>query len=220
MQFIYLKYVHFAFRIINLQFYNHPDRMVKDEEAQIITDFLNGDKDAYVLMYKTYVKELYNYGKAFTSDTEMVKDAIQDIFCKILCKRSLLSNIHNLKCFLFISLKNRLIDMNRKVLTFNENEYPITNFTVTNITILDDLIEEENRQEISQKIKSLLEQLTDHQREAVCLRYIYDMEYKDIAQILKMENEKSARNLVSRAIQKLKSENVYILFLFSLIKLN
>lgn len=74
--------------------------------------------------------------------------------------------------------------------------------------------------EISRKIQSLLGQLTDRQREAVCLRYIYDMEYKEIAQIMKMENEKSARNLVSRAIQKLKLENTYLLFFLPFIKLN
>lgn len=194
--------------------------MVNCEDSQIITDFLNGDKNAYVLLYKKYVDELYTYGKAFTSNTEQVKDAIQDVFYKILCRKSLLENVHNLKCFLFISLKNRLIDMSRTVITVNEDEYPMTSFTVNDVTVLDNLIEEENRREISRRIQSLLGQLTDRQREAVCLRYIYDMEYKEIAQILKMENEKSARNLVSRAIQKLKTENVYFLFFLPLIKLN
>lgn len=110
--------------------------------------------------------------------------------------------------------------MSRTVITVNEDEYPMTSFTVNDVTVLDNLIEEENRREISRRIQSLLGQLTDRQREAVCLRYIYDMEYKEIAQILKMENEKSARNLVSRAIQKLKTENVYFLFFLPLIKLN
>lgn len=194
--------------------------MVNCEDSQIITDFLNGDKNAYVLLYKKYVDELYTYGKAFTSNTEQVKDAIQDVFYKILCKKTLLENVHNLKCFLFISLKNRLIDMSRTVITVNEDEYPMTSFTVNDVTVLDNLIEEENRREISRRIQLLLGQLTDRQREAVCLRYIYDMEYKEIAQILKMENEKSARNLVSRAIQKLKTENAYFLFFLPLIKLN
>ncbi len=194
--------------------------MVNCEDSQIITDFLNGDKNAYVLIYKKYVDGLYTYGRAFTSNTEQVKDAIQDVFYKILCKKSLLENVHNLKCFLFISLKNRLIDMGRTVTTVNEDEYPMTSFTVNDVTVLDNLIEEEDRREISRKIQSLLGQLTDRQREAVCLRYIYDMEYKEIAQILNMENEKSARNLVSRAIQKLKMGNAYFLFFLPLIKLN
>jgi RNA polymerase sigma factor, sigma-70 family len=106
------------------------------------------------------------------------------------------------------------------VITVNEDEYPMGSFTVNDVTVLDNLIEEEDRREISRKIQSLLGQLTDRQREAVCLRYIYDMEYKEIAQILNMENEKSARNLVSRAIQKLKMENAYFLFFLPLIKLN
>jgi len=58
---------------------------------------------------------------------------------------------------------------------------------------LDSLIEEEERFELSQKIKLLLEQLTFRQREAVCLRYIYNMEYEEIADLLNMNNSKSAK---------------------------
>jgi RNA polymerase sigma factor (sigma-70 family) len=186
-------------------------------ESEIILDFLKGSDEAYTLLYEKYIDDLFSYGKAITSDVEQVKDAIQDVFYKILSNRKLLQNVQNLKCFLFISLKNRIIDMNRKATTISSEDLSISNFTVTNLTILDDLIEEEDRKEICERVKKLLNELTSRQRGAVCLRYIYNMKYGEIADILNMQNEKSARNLVSRAIEKLRSENPSIILLLQLL---
>ena len=154
-----------------------------NRELNIINRFLHGDHEAYSLLYKEHVQELFSYGKALTSNDERLKDAIQDVFYKILSNPSSLKNVQNLKYFLFKSLKNRLIDILKSEIN-KEAVYERIDFTVNDVTILDSLIEEEERFELSQKIKLLLEQLTFRQREAVCLRYIYNMEYEEIADLL------------------------------------
>ena len=176
-----------------------------NRELNIINRFLHGDHEAYSLLYKEHVQELFSYGKALTSNDERLKDAIQDVFYKILSNPSSLKNVQNLKYFLFKSLKNRLIDILKSEIN-KEAVYERIDFTVNDVTILDSLIEEEERFELSQKIKLLLEQLTFRQREAVCLRYIYNMEYEEIADLLNMNNSKSARNLVSRALEHIRNE--------------
>ena len=128
---------------------------------------------------------------------------------------SSLKNVQNLKYFLFKSLKNRLIDILKSEIN-KEAVYERIDFTVNDVTILDSLIEEEERFELSQKIKLLLEQLTFRQREAVCLRYIYNMEYEEIADLLNMNNSKSARNLVSRALEHIRNEESGIFILLFL----
>ena len=145
----------------------------------------------------------------------MNEDAIQDVFYKILSNPSSLKNVQNLKYFLFKSLKNRLIDILKSEIN-KEAVYERIDFTVNDVTILDSLIEEEERFELSQKIKLLLEQLTFRQREAVCLRYIYNMEYEEIADLLNMNNSKSARNLVSRALEHIRNEESGIFILLFL----
>ena len=147
-----------------------------NRELNIINRFLHGDHEAYSLLYKEHVQELFSYGKALTSNDERLKDAIQDVFYKILSNPSSLKNVQNLKYFLFKSLKNRLIDILKSEIN-KEAVYERIDFTVNDVTILDSLIEEEERFELSQKIQLLLEQLTFRQREVVCLRYIYNMEY-------------------------------------------
>lgn len=186
-----------------------------NRELNIINSFLHGDHEAYSLLYKEHVQELFSYGKALTSNDERLKDAIQDVFYKILSNPSSLKNVQNLKYFLFKSLKNRLIDILKSEIN-KEAVYERIDFTVNDVTILDSLIEEEERFELSQKIKLLLEQLTFRQREAVCLRYIYNMEYEEIADLLNMNNSKSARNLVSRALEHIRNEESGIFILLFL----
>ena len=178
-----------------------------NRELNIINRFLHGDHEAYSLLYKEHVQELFSYGKALTSNDERLKDAIQDVFYKILSNPSSLKNVQNLKYFLFKSLKNRLIDILKSEIN-KEAVYERIDFTVNDVTILDSLIEEEERFELSQKIKLLLEQLT--------FRYIYNMEYEEIADLLNMNNSKSARNLVSRALEHIRNEESGIFILLFL----
>lgn len=185
-------------------------------DVDIVDDFLSGNNEAYTLLYKKYIDDLFSYGTAICGNRERVKDAIQDIFYKMLLNKKLLKSITDMKYYLFISLKNRLIDMNRSSVEHDDIESLSTNFTVNEITILDNIINEEERSVVALKVKNLLNSLTSRQREAVCLRYIYNLEYSAIANILNMQNEKSARNLVSRSIEKLRSENTLILFLLSI----
>jgi DNA-directed RNA polymerase specialized sigma24 family protein len=48
------------------------------------------------------------------------------------------------------------------------------------------------------------------------LRYIYNMEYEEIADLLNMNNSKSARNLVSRALEHIRNEESGIFILLFL----
>ena len=50
--------------------------------------FIAGDDDAYASLYEEYVQDLYQYGLCFTSDTELVKDCIQDLFVYLYANRS------------------------------------------------------------------------------------------------------------------------------------
>ena len=58
-----------------------------NRELNIINRFLHGDHEAYSLLYKEHVQELFSYGKALTSNDERLKDAIQDVFYKKMCIR-------------------------------------------------------------------------------------------------------------------------------------
>ena len=150
-----------------------------NRELNIINRFLHGDHEAYSLLYRDHIQELFSYGKALTGNDERLKDAIQDVFYKLLSNPAALKDVQNLKYFLFKSLKNRLIDILKSEMRQSQSgeaaAYEQIDFTINDVTVLDSLIEEEERLELSRKIKSLLNLLTPRQRSACDIYMIWSM---------------------------------------------
>ena len=148
-----------------------------NRELNIINRFLHGDHEAYSLLYRDHIQELFSYGKALTGNDERLKDAIQDVFYKLLSNPAALKDVQNLKYFLFKSLKNRLIDILKSEMRQSQSgeaaAYEQIDFTINDVTVLDSLIEEEERLELSRKIKSLLNLLTPgNGRQSACDIYM------------------------------------------------
>ena len=166
----------------------------------------DGTDKSFNIIYNYYVDKLYSYGLYLGFDSETCKDAIQDVFMKLYSSRHSISNISNQESFLFRSLKNRLIDIARK----NKNELDIDQshgaFAIE-VTILDDIIDRERANILKEKVTSMLNNLSDTQREAVYLRYISEMEYSEISKKLNIKPE-SARKLMHRAIKALREQNI------------
>lgn len=172
----------------------------------ILKEFVAGNDAIFSFIYNKYVDVLLSYGKGLGFDKDILKDAIQDVFIKLYSNRSQLNNVQNLKSYLFRSLKNRLLDMIKmSVETSDIDNYEFRFFIKTNV--LDELIEEEDKKAIQDKVEELLGCLTDRQREVIYLRFIQEMEYEDIAQLLNITTHAS-RKLVSRAIKKIREENM------------
>ncbi len=50
------------------------------DNSALWNDFIEGEKDALSKIYHQHVQLLFRYGKKFTSNEELVKDTIQDLF--------------------------------------------------------------------------------------------------------------------------------------------
>ena len=69
-----------------------------------------------------------------------------------------------------------------------------------NVTVEDELIQEEDREEIRRKVEKVLNRLTGRQREVIYLRYIQEHSYEEVAKLMQITVE-SCRNLTSKAIR-------------------
>ena len=83
---------------------------IVENDKLIWNRFLAGDNEAFSEVYQKYVQSLFLYGLQFTSDRELVKDSIHDLFVKLYNGRNNISEIKNVKIYLFVLLKNILID--------------------------------------------------------------------------------------------------------------
>ncbi|HBG40485.1 RNA polymerase sigma factor [Limibacterium fermenti] len=164
-----------------------------------------GDEKSFSVIYNCYVDNMYSYGISMGFQEEACKDAIQDVFYKIYFLRGKLQHIKNGPSYIFRSYKHRLLDLAQKEhsedtsLSTNYQETPF----LTEVSILDNLIDNEEAELLKKKVQILLDNLTSHQREAVYLRYMMELEYEDIANILNISQE-SVRKLIYRSLEKLR----------------
>ncbi len=169
--------------------------------------YREGDEEAFSFFYKYFINDLYAYGRSFGTQEKYVMDAVQDVFLKVFFDKPRLTSVDHFKYFLFKSLKNRMYDLFKsksflKTDTFGED---VLNFSIKT-TVLDEIIEEEDRNIVQQKIEKLLSILSPLQKEALYLRYIQNLEYMEISEIMG-KSEGSIRKLVSEAIHKIRKEN-------------
>ncbi|MGI6572309.1 MAG: RNA polymerase sigma factor [Fermentimonas sp.] len=174
------------------------------DHTDLFAKFKDGDKKAFSFYYELFINDLYAYGISLGGEKEIVKDAIQDIFLKIFFMKKKIISVNHLKFFLLKSLKNRLINVYKSKAvsaTYNFSEDGL-DFSMTT-TVLDRMIDEEDAIIIKQQIDSLLSKLTSRQKEAVYLRFMQELEYEEIAQIMNI-TPNAARKLISRSLKRLK----------------
>lgn len=175
-----------------------------DDESQICFNaFINGDELAFSRLYDLHTRQLLNYGSRLCSDDELLKDCVHDVFIKIYTKREELRNVSNIKSYLFISLKNRICDEQRKRVYLSaltpEDVSPVATENIET-----DYIALEKEQINSMLLKRLMSLLSDRQYQALSMYYIEERKYEDICQVMDM-NYQSVRNLMHRGMLKLRS---------------
>ncbi|MFV0330369.1 MAG: RNA polymerase sigma factor [Dysgonomonas sp.] len=180
-----------------MSLYNQNDNI-----SLIWAKMLTGNKEAYAQIYEIHIQSMFRYGLQFSSDPELVKDAIQDVFVNIYSHRHKLPMPDNIKLYLFITLKNILLNtLKREARYINiENAQDhIPHLSAEDIHII-----EEDKLVTQQRFDCILNQLTPHQREIIHCRFVENMSIGNIA-ILMNINYQTVANIIQRIIRKIKS---------------
>ena len=96
------------------------EQNLNDKTACLVTAFQSGDVSAFSTLYDMHINLLFNYGCKLTTDKELLKDCIHDVFVKLYTKKAELGIIDNFKSYLLISLKNKLCDELRRRMFMSE----------------------------------------------------------------------------------------------------
>lgn len=184
-----------------------PERKKQDNKSRT--------KHTVDTLYKEYADEMFAYALGFKIDREMAMDAIHDVFCRLCANNNLNPSIEYHRLYLFRALRNRLIDIYKKNKRedremFNHNRLDEIPYKVR-VSIEDEFIVREEQAEIIKKVESLLDSLSNRQREIIYLYFIQGCTYKEISEITHLSVE-SCRKSVYRALNKLKQENKLMLF--------
>ena len=155
------------------------------------------------LYYKT-IDDLFVFGSKFTSDREMIKDCIQDVFVKLFTKKDELTSVTNIESYLYVSLRNRINDEFRHNAHNSDNEINENHIkSITDDSEVYDLeyIEEERKK--TSRLKEFVSSLSPRQQQIIRLYYIEQRKYDDICRIMGI-NYQSVRNLMHRSLLKLR----------------
>jgi RNA polymerase sigma factor (sigma-70 family) len=167
--------------------------------------FVTGDEAAFTEIFKHYSKPLFNYGYKIVQDEELVKECLQELFLYLWKSKSSLSvNVVSVQSYLFLSFKRMLLRKNKqqaKVINLNRKLYE--SFTVE-YSIEQVIAERELVSEQEKLLASALQKLSSRQKEAIYLRFYYNMSYEEIGEIMSI-NYQSLRNLVYKAIKMMHS---------------
>ena len=184
---------------------NYNNIREREEAAQtLLAAYRQGDQNAFMSLYDMYAEMLLNYGLCITSDKELVKDCVQDVFIKLISKSQDLQ-VTKVTSYLLISLRNRLLDEFRRKNYMTETA--VEDIRISSTTVEDvenSYILDESSLNNVRKGQILMDELTPRQRQVFTLYYIEQRKYEDICDIMQM-NYHSVRNLVHRGMLKLRA---------------
>jgi len=192
------------------------------EEIHITSDsllwdsFIKGDQSAFRAIYNNNVRQLFSYGCNFTEDSGLVKDCIHDVFVDLFKYRSHLSPTGNIRLYLFKALNHcivRNLSKRNKTNLLKTGDMP---FLYTG-SYEEEWIDNELFSSRARQVEKALSCLTNRQKEAIYLKFVSELSYEEISQVLDMNNQ-SVRNLVYRGLEKIRENcrknGVLVLFTF------
>lgn len=173
-------------------------------EALIRFRAADGDMEAIEMLYMSEYDLMLNFGLKYCYDPEFVKDCIQDVFVKLILKPKALRKVKYTRTYLLVSLRNIMYDKLK-------DKTPVDSFEDLAFKDMIENLEEEmetgrrsdEEAEIYRQLSVAYNQLTGNQRMALYLRFVKGFSHKELAEYMEM-NVQSSRNLLSRALTKLR----------------
>ena len=166
---------------------------------------ISGDHDSYKFFYEKYITSLFSYGMKFYGKEEDVKDAIHDLFLDLYSYRSRLVPEANVKYYLLLSLRRRILSNAKKInfsLRFNPDE--MLGLDEQESSHEQVYIDKESDLSFLSKMRAELESLPERQKEAIYLRYSQNLDYEEIARLMGV-NLATCRTLIYRSIKQLRN---------------
>lgn len=175
-------------------------------DKKIWEDFRNGDEAAFIHIYSSFFQELISFGFQFTTDKQLIEDCVQDLFVVIRRKRKTLSPIKtSIRLYLFQALKRRILDYKKKYSRISniDSEEGMSAFEIV-LPLETHIINEQAYNERIDRLNQAINDLTARQREAIYYLYFKCMSYEEIKAMMGLNNVKSARNFIYKAVAALK----------------
>jgi RNA polymerase sigma-70 factor (ECF subfamily) len=174
--------------------------MLKIQEKLLIHQIKKGNQKAFAKFYDFYHERIYRFIFFRIADENLAQDLTNETFIKILDYLKQGKEIEDFQSFIYKVARNLIYDHYRK-----EDEVPIDEFIKENIKDEKDLIKEIEDKFTLEEIEKALLSLPSRYKEVIILRFIEDLAFKEIANILSLKEE-HVRVLAHRGLKMLKEK--------------
>ena len=172
----------------------------RENDLIIWERFRQGKKDALAELFCKYFPDLFKYGCKFSSDTEVIKDTIQELFLDLWHQKTP-PPVNSIKAYLIKAMKYKILKVVDKAKrTTNFDDQTNVSFEVSHDHFV--ISNEEDKKKVMQLIAAL-QKLPNRQREIIYLKYYLNLSYEEICDIMQIQYQ-VARNQISQAIKTLK----------------
>jgi RNA polymerase sigma factor (sigma-70 family) len=165
--------------------------------------FREGNRDAYAGIYNLYIEDLLSYGYRVTSNRQLIKDSIQDLFLHLWLHRENLSETDSIKFYLFRSLRNRILRNIEKSDILPQTAESVLENIIEDFSFEQELMAQETEVQQIVRLQKAINKLSKRQQEVIQLRYHNDLSLEEIENLMQLNNQ-SVRNLLHRAISQLR----------------
>nr|BFD62765.1 hypothetical protein BdHM001_14460 [Bdellovibrio sp. HM001] len=164
---------------------------LSDEE--LLIKLSEGERKALDILYLRHSGRVLSYALKRRLPQERAEDLLQIVFLQLYRKKHLYDPKHSALAWLYVITRSELKDYrNREIKDFLEWEDSLSQTEAPTPNIED-----------SQEAAVLLQGLKPREQEVMKLRYLDEMEYDEIAALLK-ESESNIRQIVSRSLKFLR----------------
>lgn len=172
-----------------------------DISNELVMKASRGDMAAFEEIYKATSAFVYNVALRITNNRDNADEVTQDVFVKVYDNLRNFGFRSSFKTWVYRITANAAINYSKSKARYAHNkvEYdPV----VHDVQVPDDVRLELDRADSEKRINSILELLDPDQRACIVLREIEELDYRSIADILRI-NINTVRSRLKRARKKL-----------------
>ena len=160
-----------------------------EQDQELLDRCLAGEDSAWEALLRAYTRKIYNLCYRFTGRVEEAEDVTQEVFIKVFqTLKSYQAAQGSFATWLNRVARNHLVDHYRRarkdrVTSSLEDELPAAEQKPSQQMEPTGQVESRERREV---LQLALDKLSPDLREAVILRDLHDLDYEEIAQVLKV----------------------------------
>lgn len=162
-------------------------------DEELLIKLSEGEYKALDHLYLRHSGRVLSYAHRRGLSTERAEDLLQIVFMQLHRKKHLYDPRHSALAWIYVITRSELKDYrNREIKDFTEWDDSLSQ-TDMSVPII----------EAKDEAQALLNELKPREQEVMKLRYLDELEYNEIAEILR-ESESNIRQIVSRSLRMLR----------------